>query len=154
MQLHRKGGFPAGDGMAVRAAIGPADDAVQALFHRRREDVLPAARLVVHVVPGEAQDIEQEALGQAMAPHNFRRPPLPFGREAQLAFLSLQELLLHQPLDHQRDGGVGEGEALGQRSDGYRRSLLLEAEGDGQVLLDGSCSHVCLALVGRPTHPM
>ena len=54
------------DGVAVRAGGGVAQDLHQAGLDLVGDDVLPAVRLGVDLVPGQPDDVGQEPFGQAV----------------------------------------------------------------------------------------
>jgi hypothetical protein len=53
--------------VAVRAGLGVADRGAHALLEHRRHRVLEALGLLVDLVPGDAEDVGEEALDQAVA---------------------------------------------------------------------------------------
>src|SRR4029078_6815604 len=57
----------ADDPMAVRAGLGGADRGTHRLLHPRRHRVLYSLRLLVDLVPGDPEDVGEEALDQAVA---------------------------------------------------------------------------------------
>ena len=100
--------------------------------------VLPPAGLVVHVLPLEADDVAQQALGDAVLAHDpgGEQPAVVAQLEVAVSGDVQQPVALH-PRDRLRDGGPGVAEALGdpgaQRSD----ALLLELEDGAEVHLRG-----------------
>ena len=73
------------DRVAVRAGGGVAQQLDQAGLDVVGDHVLPAPRLAVHLVPLEPDDVDQEALGQAVLAHHLLRQRPPARRSATAA---------------------------------------------------------------------
>ena len=62
--------FEARDGIAVGRLGRPAEDLDETALDLLAHDVLPAACLVVHVLPLEADDVGEQTLGEAVLAHD------------------------------------------------------------------------------------
>jgi hypothetical protein len=63
-----------GNGIAVWRHSGRVQEVDEFALHIFRDDVFPAASLVVHLLPIQPYDVNEKPLGQSMLPHDSRRP--------------------------------------------------------------------------------
>ena len=99
------------------------------------DDVLPLAGLGVGVGPRQAQDVGEEALGQAVAAHHALGQAQPVVGEADGPVDGDQALLLHA-VDHLRHGRAGHVEPLGDAGLDDVDVVLAQLEDGLAVLLE------------------
>src|SRR5438309_622597 len=142
------GRLEAGDGVAVRAGgrTGLAEDA---LLDLGRDDVLPRVGLLVGAVPRDLQDVDEQALGEAVAPDQRGRHLPALRAEGDLPVGDGHEPFLREAADLLRDGGGRDAESLGDPSLGDPAALLLHRVDGFEVFL---CSLGDLDRAGRLLH--
>ncbi len=126
------------DRVAVRAGRRVADGGAHALLELRRHRVLEPLRLLVHVVPRNAQHVGQEALDQAVPADDPLRVPESLLREADRLVGSARDVAVPlEPPDHLVHRRGGELHRAGDVRARHREPGLLEPEDDLEVLLLG-----------------
>ena len=123
-------------------------------------DVLPAARLFVHVRPVQADDVREQALGEAVLAHDVDGLLAARAGELERAVVGDDDeaVALHAP-DRLRDRGAGVAEALRDARAQGDDALLLELEDRAQVHLGGvdeigHSRHPRARGQARPAYPM
>jgi len=108
----------------------------QLLLDVGRDGVLPAVGLAVHLLPLEADHVEQQPLGQTVSAHHARRelPALLRERDAAIG-AQVQEAVLLEATDGLGDCCRGEPESLDEARPQRGDALLLEIEDLLEVLL-------------------
>jgi hypothetical protein len=135
-RVERGGEGAAGDGVAVGARRRVAEQLRDALLDTVRDDVLPAARLLMDVGGIETDHVGEQALGEPVLPHDARRPFAATVGERDGAVLGQdQQPLLLEPRHALGDGRRGQVQALGDAGAQRRDALLLELEHDPEVHL-------------------
>ena len=93
-----------GDGVAVGIELGLAQQLEDALLHAFRDHVLEALGLVMHLVPGVAQDADQEHLEEAVVTNELEGNLAALARELLAAVpVVLHQALGREPGDHLAD---------------------------------------------------
>ena len=107
------------------------------LFHLVGDDVLPAVRFGIGLVPGQADQVGQQPFGQAVLADDACRPfPAGVG-EGQGVPVELDEPGVAQAVHHLGDRGSGMPDPFGQARLYYRGPFVHQI-GDGlDVLLGG-----------------
>ena len=99
------------------------------------DDVLPAARLEVGLLPRQPDDVGQQPLGQAVLAHHALGDRPALRGERQRPAPDLDVALVAQPLDHLGDGGRGVVESFGQAGLDDDHALLAQLVNGLEVLL-------------------
>ncbi len=132
----RRGVAGSGDGVAVRAGRGIPEQLYELLLDVGGDRVLPPGGLGVDLLPFETDDVDEEALGQAVAAHDGGGQAAALGREAQTAVVvELDEALGDEASDRLGDGGGRDPEPLHEPGPHRDDALLLEGEDRLEVLL-------------------
>ena len=98
--------------------------------------VLPAACLVVHVFPLEADHVGEEALGEAVLAHDVHGLAAPIRRQLEVTVArDHDESIAFHAGDGLRDRGSGVAETLGDARTQRHDVLLLEIEDGAEVHL-------------------
>ena len=130
-----------GDGVAVRVKLGVAELGGDALFEPLGDEVFEALGLLVHLVPGVAEDLVKKCFEQPMVANDFERAFL-----SGLGKLHAVVLLVHHQgrfkggklLQHVGHRGCGDGEIAGDLG---ARDLALFASAELkdclEVVVDG-----------------
>src|SRR5258708_1835822 len=95
--------------------------------------------LLVGAPPGDAEDVGDEALGEAVPADHLLRAGAALGGEADdLAAVYRDEPVTQEPLEHARDGGRRDLEPIGE-TDGYRVQafVIVKAIDGGEVVVAG-----------------
>ncbi len=101
--------------------------------------VLEPLGLLVHVVPGNADDIGQKALDQAVARDDLLGiAPAPTGERDRLVGVAGDVAVALEPPDHLMDGRSGQLHRPRQIRPGHRQARLLQPEQRLEVLLLGN----------------
>ena len=126
------------NGIAVGRAGGRVEDLDEALLHVQGDDVLPAAGLVVDLLPLEADDLGQEALGEAVRAHDLtgqlRADP---GQFDGAVLVDEEEFVAFHARDGLGDGRAGLVEPLGDPRAQRRHALLEKLVDRAEVHLRG-----------------
>jgi hypothetical protein len=133
-----------GHRVAVRAGRRVAEHARYPLFHLRRERVLEALGLVVHLPPLVAEDVDEKALDEAMAADDGVRRGLTGRRQAHFVTVAdRDEALPLEAVEHLRDRRRRHAEEFGDARGDDARALVGERVDDLQVLLDRGRADDC-----------
>ena len=134
------------DRIAVGAGGRVSQQIHQSGFDIVGDHVLPAARLAVHLVPFQPDDIDEEALGQAVLAHDLLRQGLPTLSQREPAAIPGHVPVLSQAVQHLGDRRCGPPQPLRDAGLNHRHTLLRERQHGLEVLLDGRV--VFLGLMG------
>ena len=105
-------------------------------FHVGRDRVLPAVSFAVHLFPFEADHVDEQAFGEAVAPHDRDRHLATLRREAQRAVVEeLGVTVFDEPVHRLGDGRCRQPEALDQTGADGHGSFFLDFEDRFEVLL-------------------
>ena len=147
----------AGDRVAVRAGGRVAEQQDELLLDVGRDGVLPAVGLLVDLLPLEPDDVDEEPLGEAVAPHDRGRHLAALVGEAEAAVVEqLGVAVVDEAVHRLRHRGRREPEPLHQPGPDRDDALLLDLEDGFEVLLGGvvPLGHVLLPLSVRPRYPV
>jgi len=100
------------------------------------DDVLPASRLAVGLVPLEADHVDQEPLGQPVPAHHLLRQLAAAVGELDHPAAAAHVAILFQPVQHLGDRGGRAAQALGDASLDDRCALFVQGVHGLEVLLD------------------
>src|SRR6266508_761420 len=107
-QRHTRLARVVADRVAVRTGPDLADHLEHALLEALGDPHLEGLRLLVHLVPGDAHDLDEERLDQPVAADHVPGHPLALGGEGDaLARATLDQALGRQPVDHLGHAGRG-----------------------------------------------
>src|SRR5690348_10480523 len=103
------------DGMPVRVQLRPPEQLEDPGLHSLGDEVLEALRLVVDLVPGIAENLDQEHLQEPVVPNQLQGDLPAFTRQLLAAVaVALDEALGAQAPDHLAHGWRRDAESLGQ----------------------------------------
>jgi hypothetical protein len=120
----------------IGAGGGVADRRVHPLLQHRRHRVLDPLRLLVHLVPGDAEDVGEEALDHAVAADDVAGVLAPgLGEDQRFVGVAGDVAVLDQAPDHLVHGRGRKLHRAGDVGAGHRQARLLDPEHDLQVLL-------------------
>jgi hypothetical protein len=137
-QQARRPRRPSRHRVAVRAGLRVAQDRGDSLLHLGGHGVLEALGLVVRLPPGVAEDVDEEALDQPVAPHHPVRGGRAGRREAQLlAVVEGQQPIALEAVDHLRDRWRRDAQEFGQPRGDHAAVLVAERVDRLEVFLDG-----------------
>src|SRR5918999_2940011 len=136
------GAVASGDGRAVRVTGREAEPLVDPFLDLLREHVLPALCLGVHLVPGDAEHLGEEALDQTVVADDLERDLLAGAAQDDAAVrLVRDEAEAGELLDHGRRRRGRNPEPAGERGRRRRARLLVELVDRLEVVLDRLCAH-------------
>src|SRR5262249_6974124 len=140
------------DGVTVRVELGLAEELEDALLHSLRDHVLEAFGLIVDLVPGVAEDPDEEHLEQAVMAHQLQGDLTALaGQLLPAVAVVLDQALGSQPADHLADAWRGDAESPGELA-GRHRSLGSTQQVQGfEVVLLGA-GEAAAALECRRTY--
>ena len=143
-------GARSGDGVAVGACRGVVEDLDKTGFDLVRDDVLPAVGFLVHLVPGETDDVGEEPFCEPVLADDAGGELLARSGKRQRPSLDFHVTVFTKAVDHLRDRGGGVADPFGQASLDDVATFLLEIEDGLQVLLDWGMQAIGHALRIRP----
>ena len=122
----------------MRVEVGPPEELEDPLLHPLRDDVLEPLRLVVHLIPGIAEDLDQEHLQQSVMADQLEGDPPALLRQLLSPIAVVHnEAVLDEAPDHLADRRGGDAQALRELAGRHRSAIAVKVVKGLEVVLLG-----------------